>query len=27
LPICQSDGPADTGEARAGDPTKQVIRR
>ncbi len=21
LPICQSDGPADTGEARAGDPT------
>ena len=27
LPICQSDGPADTGKARAGDPTKQVIRR
>jgi hypothetical protein len=27
LPICQRDGPADTGEARAGDPTKQVIRR
>ena len=27
LPICQSDGPADIGEARAADPTKQVIRR
>ena len=27
LPICQSDAPADTGEARAGDQTKQVTRR